>query len=251
MSSRVGPPYHNPNEVLLGTTRSADRVVSNYDADPADFPAGTVVSKIANGSIEKGNANGAAIGVSAGKSMSQIERLAVIRSGLLVPILLKDEGVIAELEKGDLTFISKIPGEAGNDISIVFLDELSDASASVEEVDGLKIVVHMENNATTATALKTAIDADPEASALIEVVIADGQGAEPQAAFAEDNLEDGADSYPYAVKGAVVEIDETLGVAESDGDYTSNAHYASEAIDGVYPDGTIAKVALVDMGGGL
>lgn len=119
--------------------------------------------------------------------------------GVFYTLLISDDFVdedvdteAATLVKGNLTFTAKNTGGPGNLISVEFLDTAS-AGAEVVTVTGNKISVTMEDGVSTATQLKTAIDAKTEAMALINPVeIASGQGATAQAAFAEDNLEGGS-----------------------------------------------------------
>lgn len=100
--------------------------------------------------------------------------------------------VEAELTKGDLTFVALQPGVPGNGISIEFLDTATAGNETVT-VTGEKITVNMEATESTCAQLKAAIDGSALARALIApVVIASGKETEKQAAFAEDNLEDGA-----------------------------------------------------------
>lgn len=108
----------------------------------------------------------------------------------------------ASLVKADLTFVSKIAGFEGNDISIEFLNTAT-AGSEVVTVVGKKISVAMQGGTSTATQLKTAIDNSAAAAALISVSIASGQGATAQAAFAEDNLEGGDDLFLGSWKGVV------------------------------------------------
>ena len=97
----------------------------------------------------------------------------------------------ASLTKGSLTFLAKTGGEGGNDISIEFLTG-GTAGSEVVTVVAKKISVSMAGGVSTATQLKNALDASEDAMELLEsTTIASGQGATAQAAFAEDNLENG------------------------------------------------------------
>jgi hypothetical protein len=94
----------------------------------------------------------------------------------------------AALTKANLTFTSVGTGSSQNDISVEFLTG-GTAGSEVVTVTAKKISVSMEGGVSTATQLKTAIDASAAAMLLIEpVTIAPGQGGTAQAAFAEDNL---------------------------------------------------------------
>ena len=100
----------------------------------------------------------------------------------------------ASLVKSSLTFTAVTGGVNGNEISIEFLDT-GVAGSEVVTVTGTapdrKISVSMEDGVSTATQLKTKLDASTAAAALITTAIASGQGATAQASFAEDNLENG------------------------------------------------------------
>lgn len=117
----------------------------------------------------------------------------------------------ASLVKADLTFTAKTVGWDGNDISIEFLDTVSAGSEAVTVTDE-KISVAIEDGVSTATQIKAAIDADEDALALIDTAIASGQGAEAQAAFAEDDLV-GGDGLTLGIFSGVV------GVSSPDEDF--------------------------------
>lgn len=97
----------------------------------------------------------------------------------------------ATLTKAGLTFTAKATGGGGNEISIELLDS-GVAGAETVTVTDKKISVSMKGGESTATQIKTAIDAKPEAAALITVAIVSGQAEVAQAAFAEDFLEGGS-----------------------------------------------------------
>jgi hypothetical protein len=100
----------------------------------------------------------------------------------------------ASLVKGSLTFTAVAGGTGGNEISIEFLNT-GTAGNEVVTVTGTgndkKISVSMQSGTSTATQLKTALDASTAAAALITTTIASGQGSTTQTSFAEDNLENG------------------------------------------------------------
>lgn len=108
----------------------------------------------------------------------------------------------AALVKANLTFEAVSAGFAGNDISIEFLNT-GTAGAEVVTVVGKKISVSMQGGTSTATQLKTALDASAEAAALISTAIAPGTGGTAQAAFAETHLAGGDDLDLGAWKGVV------------------------------------------------
>lgn len=98
----------------------------------------------------------------------------------------------ATLTKAGLTFTAKNTGGSGNEISVEFVAG-GTAGSEVVTVTDKKISVSMEDGVSTATQLKTKIDASTAAMALINAVtIVSGQAAVAQAAFAEDFLENGS-----------------------------------------------------------
>lgn len=97
------------------------------------------------------------------------------------------EATKASLVKAQLTFQAVQAGDTGNDITIAFITG-GTAGAEVVTVVGKAISVSMATGVSTATQLKTALDAKAEAAALITTTIAGGGGATAQAAFALANL---------------------------------------------------------------
>lgn len=241
------PTHHNPNKVLLGSTQSSDREITCENGDPATFPAGVAVRRASDGGLSL--ASGALIGISAGRSLSEVAKTAVIRAGLRVPLRLTDDSVASSLVVGDLTFTAKKGGADGDNITIALVD---DATAGDETVDvvGEDIVIHMEDGASTAQQIYDAIQASEAALELIDVEIS-GTAGDPQSAAAEAPLTGGVDGFAYVVKGAAVEVDSSTGLAVDSGSATG-AVYVSGVMMGVDP---ITKaevpVALVDMPGGL
>lgn len=108
----------------------------------------------------------------------------------------------ASLVKANLTFTAKQAGFGGNGIQIEFLNTAT-AGSEVVTVVGKKITVSMQGGVSTATQLKTAIDAKAEAAALIDTAIAPGTGSTAQAAFTLANLTGGDDLSLGAWKGVV------------------------------------------------
>lgn len=96
----------------------------------------------------------------------------------------------ATLTKAQLVFTAVAVGAGGNDISIEFLDTGTAGSEEVTVTDSL-ISVSMEDGVSTATQIKAALDASDEAMTLITVATT-GTPSTAQSAFAEDNLESGA-----------------------------------------------------------
>jgi hypothetical protein len=100
---------HDATKVLLGTTRSSAKDISNFAADPATFPAGTAVRLKSDGTLSVTKAHGTLVGVSLGRSLSDIKKTAVARSGEQVPIILT-EGLTPVI--GAAVWVDDVTGHA-------------------------------------------------------------------------------------------------------------------------------------------
>lgn len=100
-------------------------------------------------------------------------------------------GAASSLEVEDITYTAVEEGEAGDDISIEYLDT---GAAGAEEVTvtDKKISVSMEAGVSTAQQISDAISNEPTALALVSLEIT-GTAGDAQAAAAEANLAGGAD----------------------------------------------------------
>lgn len=237
---------HNPNKVLLGTTKSSFKEVTSEAGSPATFSAGLIVRATGSGlSLSSGSLKG----VSLGMSLSDNEQTAVVRKGADVPVRLKDEGVAAFRKVGDITFTAKQKGTAGNSLTIALVDTATGDTA-VASVAGNAISISIDAGTTEAQTIADAVLAAPAVSALITAVVDPGDEAATQSAAAAQALQTGAESYTYVVIGQKVIVD-SAGLAASTGTTTS-AVYVSGPLDAVtYKDEPVSKCALVDMPGGL
>lgn len=240
---------HDPTKVLMGTSPSSDKEISREDGDPASFPAGVCVRKSSTGTLRIADDSTAVlIGISAGKDLSDTKKTAVFRTGLRVPIKVKDESVAASKKIGDITFTAKENGVAGNDITVTLVDS-GTGDTAVVTVDGTDISIAIDAEATLASTIAAAVEGSDQASDLITATIDEGDEDEVQADASETALE-GGDDGTFVSLGAQVKVDSTTGEASSDGDPTGGV-YSSGHMTGVYSDGTQVKAALVDMPGGL
>jgi len=124
--------------------------------------------------------------------------------------------VKASLVKANLTFQAVNGGTAGNSITIEFLDEVSAGEETAHAV-GNDITVKIEDGVSTAQQIADAINDSISVRALISVAIASGQEATAQAAFAEDNLENGAEEVPGSGDGIDVgDFKGVVGVSSTD-----------------------------------
>lgn len=96
---------HNPNQVLMGSTTSNHREVSNYKGE---IEAGLAVRLKGDGTIGV-DAPGGLLGISLGRDLSRTNRTAVCREGMGVPIKIA-EGF--NPSPGDAVFIDDATGEA-------------------------------------------------------------------------------------------------------------------------------------------
>ncbi len=76
------------DKIQLGVNRSSDLQVDDYDADPANFPAGSAVRMNSSGELSTAVGDGSLMGVSLGQSLSDTKATAVANSGLLVPVMI-------------------------------------------------------------------------------------------------------------------------------------------------------------------
>lgn len=245
------PTNHDASKVLLGTTGSSAKDVSCEPGDPAVCKAGLAVTRGSDSALDLGGAAGSFLGVSAGRSLSDTDKCAVVRTGLRVPMRLKDDNVFSSLVVGDLTFTAKARGVAGDSVTIALVDGGTAGSETVD-VDGNDVVVNMDDGVSTAQEIADAINASEEALALLGVEIAEGEEASAQDAAAEAPLEGGTDAFAWVEVGAAVDVDGTTGEACED-DEATGAIYASGVLSGVDPltGEVVCYAALVDMIGGL
>lgn len=120
---------------------------------------------------------------------------------------------------GDLTFTAVEGGSGGNDITITFADTATAGSETVD-VTGTDIVIGIEAGVSTATQIKTAYDAESDATDLATCAIVSGQEAEVQAAASEAPLAGGDGLYLGTFDGV-------LGLASDDDDFLA-VHAAIE-----------------------
>lgn len=77
---------HNANQVLMGTTQSNIKEVTNH---VGTYAAGIAVRQKSDGALSITKADGSLLGISLGSDLSDTNRIAVCRKGLRVPVQLK------------------------------------------------------------------------------------------------------------------------------------------------------------------
>lgn len=106
---------HNPNKVLLGSHGSSDFVASCENGDPATFKAGLVVHLKSDKTLSLASADGAKIGVSMGRSLSDTAKTSVARSGNFIPVQITDESGFDYVVIGQPVEVSATTGKAVSD----------------------------------------------------------------------------------------------------------------------------------------
>jgi hypothetical protein len=117
---------HDATKVLMGTTQSSDRTV---DSKVGSLPAGTIVRLKSDGTLSKAAADGEALGISLGKDLSDTDKIAIVRRGLKVPLLLTDSfepTVGAQVTIDDVTGIGKAAGSGVTGVNATFCFRCSD-----------------------------------------------------------------------------------------------------------------------------
>ncbi len=79
---------HSATTLYLGTHKSNILESDSWAASPATFPAGTCGHLKSDGTISLASADGSKLGISLGKSLSEIDYVTFARSGKKIPILL-------------------------------------------------------------------------------------------------------------------------------------------------------------------
>lgn len=78
----------NASLIQMGTTKSSSKTIDNMAGDPATFLAGLCVHLKSDGTLSLAASDGSLLGISCGRSLSDILRTCIVRKGLWVPILL-------------------------------------------------------------------------------------------------------------------------------------------------------------------
>lgn len=123
---------HDPTKVLLGTTTSSAKEISNFAGDPDDFPAGVGVRLDTTGNLSL--TTGTLIGISLGISLDDTGHVAVARDGESVPVQLTDE---FEPVIGDHVYLSDTTGlavDSGDEDAVV-----TNATYVSGPLDGIQI----------------------------------------------------------------------------------------------------------------
>lgn len=111
---------HDATKVLLGNTESSFKVVDNR---AGAIDAGKIVRLKSDDTISIAAADGAPLGISLGKSLSNTSRTAIVRKGTRVPILLTaafDPTIGAQVHVSDTTGIAAASGGGATGMNAVY-----------------------------------------------------------------------------------------------------------------------------------
>lgn len=271
---------HDANKVVLGSTVSSVKDVSQHGSDPASFPAGLAVSLDSNGALSLLKSNGPRIGVSLGRSLSDHKKTAVCRDGLGVPLraaLKRATGTVT------ITSYENLVSGTEDALAVAGVSFVAQAGAATP---GDATFQAATSNDATATSLAAQINAHATASAKVYAVASSavvtlyavtagagstGTGNDVAVAYTDNDtnvgltlsglsagkLSGGSDTISaiaYATLGAKVYINDITGeadVAMTGFTTLSDAVYASIEKEGIDEDGNSVAVVLVDIPGGL
>jgi hypothetical protein len=266
---------HNADKVLLGTSLSSDKAVSQYAADPASFVAGVACRLKSDDTVSLTKADGGWLGVSLGKSLSDTSKLAILRMGEKVPVraaLKRSSGVI--------TVSSYTALVSGTDDAVAVGATSFVAQAGAATL-GQATFQAATSNEATAISLAAQINAHATASTLVKAVVSGavvtlyakvegaGTGNDVGLTYTDNDtnvgivlsglssnkLSGGTDDpadIDYAVLGAKVYFNDVDGKADVAGLGTiSDAVYVSTGLIGIDESGAEVAALLVDMPGGL
>ncbi len=114
---------HSPTKVLMGATRSNIKEVDNR---PGSIAAGLAVRLKSDDTITTAAADGALLGISLGRSLSDTGRTAIARKGLSVPIQLTSgfsPAIGDQVEIDDVTGKAKATGAGVTAVNATYVSE--------------------------------------------------------------------------------------------------------------------------------
>lgn len=139
---------HSATTVYMGTHKSNILESDNWPGDPATFLAGLCCHLKSDNTVSLANSDGAKLGISLGKSLSDHKRLTIARKGKGIPVLLAN-GFTPTI--GAQVQISTTTGKAvssGTAVNAVYVsgaltaydengDAISDGAALIDFIGGL------------------------------------------------------------------------------------------------------------------
>jgi hypothetical protein len=260
---------HDATKIVFGVTDSSDREIVDVDADPASFPGGTVVRLKSDGTLSTVAADGAFFGVSMGKSLSEIKRLSVCKSGNRVPVLLNKIAATGTITITSYANLVNAGDDALNIAGTVFTAKASPSGANqflaatsngaTRDALLAKIQAHPDlvgvitaAASSTAAIIITAVTTGTAGNSLVLTYTDNGTATVGATVSGSGTLAGGIAVSSYAAPGKDLYIDDVTGLADTaSGSTITSAIYVSGELTGLYSDGTSAPAVLIDMGGGL
>jgi hypothetical protein len=261
---------HDATKIAMGSTQSSSKQGSeDFNSDPTTYLAGLAVRRASTGLLSLVKSAGGWVGISLGKSLSDVLKTTVLRAGERVPVLLERQparGVITITDYaalvsgtddavivGDTTFTAQsgavTPGDATFQAATGNTETAASLAAQINAhaVSSLLVKATSALGVVTITALSNAADADT-----IVLGYTDND-TNVGATKSGTTLTDSDDTADWVVIGAKVYFSDTTGKADdpNSGATISDAVYVSAPMTGIGEDGVEVAVALVDMPGGL
>jgi hypothetical protein len=271
---------HNASKALLGTSLSSAKEISIHGSDPATYKAGLAVRLKSDSSLSLLKADGRHLGISLGRSLSDIKKTAVVRTGESVPVL-------AHLKRATatITITNHANLVSGTDDALAIAGVSFVFQAGAVTPGDATARAHTSNEAT-ATSLSAQINANATASAKVYAAVAGavvtlysvadgvgstGTGNDIAVAYTDNDSNVGLtlaglsggkmsggsntiSDIAYIAKGAKMYVNDATGKADiaiSGFCTITDATYISEELTGIDEDAAEVPVALVDMPGGL
>ncbi len=253
----------------MGSVGMSGYNASDWDADPASFPAGVACRLKDDGTLSLSSADGSWVGVSRGRSLSSTKRLSVVSDGRLVPMLVERQparGLIT------ITSVANLLSTTPDSVTVGATVFTAQAGAVTPGQTTFRAATDVT---ATAASLASQINAHATAGALVKATsalgvvtltaISNAAGADTIALAYTDNdsnigatisgatLTDSDDTPDFITLGAKAYISNSSGkVDDPNSDSTiSDAVFASALLTGVDEDGVSVLAVLVDMPGGL
>jgi len=263
---------HDTSKVVMGSVGMSGYNASEFDADPASFPAGVAVRLKSDGDVSLSSADGSWLGISRGRSLSSTKKLSVVTDGRGVPVLVERQPA-----RGQITISSYANLLSGGADTItvggtVFTAQSSavtpgDATfraATSNTATAASLVAQINAHATAGALVKASVNASDSTKVDITAISNSTSGDTIALAYTEGGtgtgasvsgatLTDSDDTPDFITIGAKAYFSNSTGKADDpNSDSTiSDAIYASGLLTGYDEDGNAVLAALVDMPGGL
>jgi hypothetical protein len=260
---------HDATKVLMGATRSSSKQGSeSFASSPLTYIAGLAVRRASTNLLSLTKSAGLWVGISLGRSLSDIEKTDVLKAGEQVPVLLEFAPATAT---ATITAFANLLTVTPDTITVDGTAFVAQAGAATLGTGTFQAAT--SNNAT-ATSLAAQINAHATASTKVKAVavgavvtltalvnttagnaytLAYTDNSSAGATISGATFTGGGGASNFVTKGAKVYFSNTTGKADApDSDATiSDAIYVSGVMTGIGEDGVEVAAAIIDMPGGL